>query len=278
MLPTPCHVVGDAHLGVAPREAEGELLRLLRSLPEYRGSLVIMGDLFDFWFAWRHAMPRVGFRVLAALADLHDAGIPVLWAGGNHDCWGGAALEAETGVRYTLAPWRDRIGAWDTLLVHGDGLRVREDAPYRRLRTVLRHPLSTAAFSWLHPDLATWIAARSSHTSRSARARDGGAGLLAVGEAALRASGGPQLVLHGHSHVPVLLQRGGGVYGNAGAWYLDRQFLRIDDDAIALCQWNATAPSTVLQRIERRPAESLPEGPPGTASLLPTDQPGPRVG
>jgi UDP-2,3-diacylglucosamine hydrolase len=99
-----------------------------------------MGDLFDFWFAWEHAMPRTGFRVLAALADLRDSGVPVLWIGGNHDCWGGETLALETGATYTLEPWRGRIGSWDTLLAHGDGLRVKEDAPYRRLRTVLRHP------------------------------------------------------------------------------------------------------------------------------------------
>lgn len=252
MLPTPCYVVGDAHLGVASREAERGLLHLLRTVPEDARSLVIMGDLFDFWFAWRHAMPRVGFRALAALADLHDAGIPVLWIGGNHDCWGGEALRAETGAEYTLDPWRGLIGPWDTLLAHGDGLRDKEDAPYRRLRTVLRHPLSITAFSWLHPNLATWIAARSSHTSRKARARDGGAGLLAVGSAALADPDGPRLVLHGHSHVPMLQQTGRGVYGNAGAWYLDQQYLVIDDAAITRRQWNGAAPATVLDRIERQ--------------------------
>jgi len=251
VLPTPCHVVGDVHLGVASPDAERALLRLLRAVPQEARSLVVMGDLFDFWFAWRHAMPRIGFRVLAALADLHDAGVPVLWIGGNHDCWGGEALEQETGATYTLEPWRGHIGAWDALLQHGDGLREVEDAPYRRLRTVLRHPWSISAFSWLHPNLATWIAAQSSHTSRKARARDGGAGLLAVGTQALNQPAGPQLVLHGHSHVPTVCAAGRGVYGNAGAWYLDQQFLRITDEAITLCQWSEDGASRDLQRVAR---------------------------
>jgi len=237
------------HLGVASPEAERAVLRFVRAVPLEARSLVIMGDLFDFWFAWRHAMPRVGFRVLAALADLHDADVPVLWIGGNHDCWGGEALERETGATYTLDPWRGRIGAWDALLAHGDGLREVEDAPYRRLRSVLRHPWSISAFSWLHPNLATSIAARSSHTSRKARARDGGAGLLAVGTQALQQAQGPELVLHGHSHVPTVQAVGRGVYGNAGAWYLDQQFLRIDDEAITLRQWMASGASTELGRI-----------------------------
>ncbi|MBL0941057.1 MAG: UDP-2,3-diacylglucosamine diphosphatase [Gemmatimonadaceae bacterium] len=251
MLSTPCHVVGDVHLGVASRESEMALLAFLRDIPSIGGSLVIMGDLFDFWFAWRHAMPRTGFRTLAALADLHDAGVPVVWIGGNHDCWGGDALRQETGAHYTLEPWQGAIGPWQAFLAHGDGLREKEDAPYRRLRTVLRHPWSIAAYSMLHPNLATRIAMASSKTSRKGRARDGGAGLRSVGGAQLAALNGPSLVIHGHSHVPTLERVGRGVYANAGAWYLDRQFLRIEDEQISRLEWQASGEHVVLDVIER---------------------------
>ena len=50
-------------------------LRFLRELRGQAASLVINGDLFDFWFEWRSVIPRTGFRVLAALADLADAGV-----------------------------------------------------------------------------------------------------------------------------------------------------------------------------------------------------------
>ncbi|WP_434480612.1 UDP-2,3-diacylglucosamine diphosphatase [Gemmatimonas sp.] len=258
MLPTPCHVIGDVHLGVASPESEQALLRLLRDVPSRARSVVIMGDLFDFWFAWESAMPRTGFRVLSALADLHDAGIPVLWIGGNHDCWGGDALQKETGAVYTLDPWRGRIGAWDAMLAHGDGLREVEDAPYRRLRAVLRHPWAIRAFGALHPTLATRIAMRSSKTSRKGRARDGGAGLLAVATAALTDVDGPQLVLHGHSHVPTLLRAGHGVYGNAGAWYLDRQYLVIDDEQVTRREWHPSGEHVVLDVAERPPQKATP--------------------
>ena len=252
MLPTPTLVIGDAHLGVASKDAERALLRLLRDLPARARALVIMGDLFDFWFAWRHAMPRTGFRVLAALADLHDAGIPVLWIGGNHDCWGGDALMAETGAQYTLDPWSGAIGAWRAELVHGDGLREVEDAPYRRLRRVLRHPLAIRAFGMLHPNLASRVALASSHTSRTRRAGDEGRGLLAVGSQSLSAPDGPNLVIHGHSHVPMLRRAGGGWYANAGAWYLDQQYLLIEHDQVSLRAWRDSGEDVVLHRGERQ--------------------------
>lgn len=250
MLPTPTYVIGDAHLGVASDSSERQLLKLLHSVPSDGHALVIMGDLFDFWFAWKHAIPRVGFRILAALADLRDAGIPVVWIGGNHDCWGGAVLESETGVTYTLDPWRNQIGSWDTLLMHGDGLRV-SDAPYRRLRSVLRHPASITAFSWLHPNIATWLAMKSSGTSRSARAKDGGVELKSVAEQAMLEADAPALVIHGHSHVPALERLSHGVYANAGAWYLDHQYLRIEDDLITLNQWHIDSKPTVIKRLRR---------------------------
>jgi len=254
VLPTPCYVIGDAHLGIAPADSERALLSFLRGIAGRARALVIMGDLFDFWFAWRHVMPRNGFRVLAAIADLRDAGVEVLWIGGNHDCWGGEQLAADTGASYTLEAWSGAIGAWHTVLAHGDGLRAREDAPYRRLRRILRHPLSIRAFRLLHPDLASRVALASSDTSRHRRAGDEGRGLLAVGTRLLEAPDGPQLVIHGHSHVPRLERAGGGWYANAGAWYLDRQYLRIDGNEVARSLWTDSGEEHVLD-VGHRPLE-----------------------
>ena len=73
MLNAPCYIVSDAHLGVASPEIERSFVSFLRGLAGEARSLVINGDLFDFWFEWRHVIPREGFRVLAAIAaGLHD--------------------------------------------------------------------------------------------------------------------------------------------------------------------------------------------------------------
>ncbi len=259
VLPSPVVLLGDAHLGIASSDAEEDLLRFLRHLPAHARSLVIMGDVFDFWFSWKHVMPRTGFRVLAALADLHEAGIPVVWIGGNHDCWGGETLAAMTGAHYTLDPWEGQLGAWHTRLAHGDGLREVEDRPYRRLRRVLRHSLAIRAYGWLHPNMATRLALRSSHTSRDRRAGDEGRGLRDVAASWMQRADDPELVVFGHSHVPALCRAGRGVYANAGAWYLDRQFLRITDTQIARVHWNGSAEGDVLDVIDRGAEEPLSE-------------------
>ena len=75
MLTAPCHIISDVHLGHAPESVERALIAYLRSLPGRAGSLLINGDLFEFWFEWRSVVPRPAVRVLAALMDLRDAGV-----------------------------------------------------------------------------------------------------------------------------------------------------------------------------------------------------------
>ena len=242
-LRTPCYVLSDAHLGVASPDVESTLLAFFEATRGDAGSYVVNGDLFDFWFEWRHVMPRTGFRTIAALAAARAAGAGVLWIAGNHDCWGGEILRHDVGVEYHVGPWRGRIGAWETLIEHGDGLRDVEDAPYRRLRAVLRNPVAIWAFRHLlHPDWATAIARASSHTSRGKRPRDGGVGLRRVAESRLSGPGAPALYVYGHSHTAALERlESGGVAANPGAWLDAPQALRIRDDDIALVRLDGTA-------------------------------------
>ena len=238
MLQTPCLIVSDAHLGAAPPDAERSLVALFELARREARSVILNGDVFDFWFEWRHVMPRSGFRSLAAMAAARDAGVEIVWLAGNHDCWGGDIIRQDVGVTYHVGPWRDRIGAWDTLIEHGDGLREVEDAPYRGLRAVLRHPLNIWAFRHLlHPDWASAIAKRSSHTSRNMRPRDGGEGLRRVALDRLAAANAPDLYVFGHSHAEALERApGGGIMANPGAWLDAPRCLRVDDASIAVAE------------------------------------------
>ena len=239
MLPAPAYVISDSHLGFATRDVERSMIRFLRHLPGRAGSLVINGDLFEFWFEWRHVIPRPAFRVLAAIADVRDAGIPVLMVAGNHDCWGGEILRDDVGIDFRDKPWEGTLAGWRTRVEHGDGLR-KEDSGYRALRRVLRNPVAIRLFRWLHPDLGSALATRTSHTSRTYQARDGGAGLRAAAAKRFEESPELQLLIYGHSHVAELvrMERSHGIYANAGSW-LDRPtFLRVQPDRIDLQRWD----------------------------------------
>ena len=273
ILEPPCYIMSDAHLGVGSPWDGGEraLRDFLRGITD--GSLLINGDLFDFWFEWQTVIPRASFRVLAALADLRERGVKVVWIAGNHDCWGGDILRDDVGVDYHVGPWEGTLGGWHARVEHGDGLRDREDRRYRALRAVIRNPTAVRAYRLLPADFATWLATRSSHASRTYSARDGGAGLRAVAERKLTADPRLELLVLAHSHVPTIERmHGGGVYANAGAWISGPRepgptFLMVTPEHISLNAW--VLPSGHVQRLnalDRVPGTEEPAG--GTEELL----------
>ena len=259
MLPAPAYVISDAHLGFATRDVERTLLRFFRHLHGHAGSLVINGDLFEFWFEWKHVMPRGTFRVLAALADLRDSGVPVLMIAGNHDCWGGEILRDDVGVDYRLDAWQGSLGGWRARIEHGDGLRGAEDRGYRALRALIRHPVSKWLFRWVHPDIGSAIASRTSHTSRTYQARDGGAGLRDSAAKRLGAQRDLELLIYGHSHVSELRRIGNAVYANAGSWLDQPNFLRITPERIELRRWanDSSDESVHLNALDRVAEKAL---------------------
>lgn len=238
------------------------MLRFLRHLHGRAASLLINGDLFEFWFEWRHVMPRRAFRVLAALADLRDSGVPILMIAGNHDCWGGEILRDDVGIDFRFGPWEGEVGGWRTRVEHGDGLRGPEDRGYRLLRSVLRNRVAISLFRQLHPDWGTALASRTSHTSRTYQARDGGSGLRQAAARQFELSPGLDLVIYGHSHVAELsrVPGGRGVYANAGSWLDHPTFLRVTPARIELRRWDdASNESVHLDGLDRVLEKPLPQ-------------------
>lgn len=253
------YVLADAHIGAASDDAERHLLSFLKWLPADAGGLVINGDLFEFWFEWHRVIPRRGFRVLAALADVVAAGIPVLWIAGNHDCWGGEVLRADVGVTYHVGTWRGKLAGWETRIDHGDGLRDQADRKYRAVRRVLRHPWAVWSFGHLlHPDWASALAGRTSHASRTYVPGDGGTGLRDVAFDVLTGDPSLDLVIFGHSHVRALERAAsGGVYANPGAWMSECTYLRIEAARVELRRWNGSAESDRLDVLDRGAEKAL---------------------
>lgn len=245
-------VVADAHLGQVPPAVEAAFHAFLDAVPQPGDHLVINGDLFDFWFEWKTVIPRRSFRALAALAELRDSGVDVLWVAGNHDCWGGEILREDVGVSYNLGPWEGSIAGWNVRIEHGDGLRDREDRGYRMIRPIMRHPIAIKAFRMLHPDWASRLAHGSSNASRNYRARDEGRGLRAYAKKQLEEASNLDVLVYGHSHVAALEQmENGRIFANAGSWLDAPTFLRLTDEAVELRQWDGSAQGACLNSINR---------------------------
>jgi len=234
------------------------VLSFLRHLRTSAASVIINGDLFEFWFEWKTVIPRTGFRVLSALADLREAGIPVVMIAGNHDCWGGDVLTKDVGVDYRMDGWEGGIGNWATRVEHGDGLRPVEDRGYRAVKWLMRNPLAIRAFRLLPPDLATAVAGGSSNASRTYASRDRGQGLRDAAVRELSRRRDTNLLVYGHSHVASLEQIAPTqIYANPGSWLDAPHFLRITAERVALRAWTGSAESADLHAFDRPAKESL---------------------
>ncbi|HEY0155607.1 MAG TPA: UDP-2,3-diacylglucosamine diphosphatase [Longimicrobium sp.] len=230
MQSKPAYIVSDIHLGAVPRETERAFRRFLDHAAEHAGSLLINGDLFDFWFEYKSVILREHFRVVAKLADVVEAGVPVSFVGGNHDAWAGSFLRDEVGVKLLDGPVEMELGGRRALVAHGDGVG-RGDYKYRALRKVIRHPASIAAFRRLHPDTGRRIAGLASSTEHKADSGDQAAKGRAAfirgwAEEQLARMPHVGLVVAGHAHVPEVVQVAPGrFYANSGDWIRSYTYL-----------------------------------------------------
>ncbi len=238
----PVYIASDVHLGAVPAARERLFIEFLDHVGNDAGSLLLPGDLFDFWFEYGAVVPGRHFRVLAALAALVEAGVPVVLMGGNHDAWGGRFLEEEVGVTFHAGPVRMDLAGRPALVAHGDGVG-RGDLKYRILKMILRSRVTIGAFRALHPELGLRIANAVSTTEAKADSDPAVQGRAEFIKAwALdQLEKDPTLgwVVCGHAHLPAVVDVGTGrYYLNAGDWVTHNSYIRIGTDrAPELMRW-----------------------------------------
>lgn len=235
-------IVGDSHLGSVPAEVEAAMLRFLEQVPQLGDALLINGDLFDFWFAWRRAIPRGGFRVASALLQLGKR-IPVLMTGGNHDRWGDSFWERDANVRFGSEGLRFRLGSSDVFALHGDGI-AEQHWSSRLMHRVTRHPVTIAAFRSLPPDLGFWLvdhlSGKLADSTRDGAVLDRAAqAQRAWAEARLTRDTSIGLLVMGHTHRVALSEPfPGRRYLNPGAWLDGLRYAVATETSVELRQFH----------------------------------------
>lgn len=196
----PVLVVSDVHLSPADPAGVGTFVRFLAGPAANVASLVIAGDLFEFWVTPDQAGEPAYRPLFDALRALVDGGVAVGFVEGNRDFAASPELRA---LGVTTLP--DVVvledGALRVAVTHGDRLcrrDVRYQAYRRAVRTPLvRHLLRVAPASLAH---RSGHAARAGSRMETARKADGDMALdaRAVTEF-LRATDADALVC-GHVH------------------------------------------------------------------------------
>jgi len=233
------YFISDIHLGSdtdsVSKDRISRLLTFFQQVEKDGDYLFIVGDLFDFWFEYKTAIPNDHFDILYALKTLLNKGIKIILLRGNHDFWIGNFFTDtlqipvyDDYIEITLQNKRCHIS-------HGDGI-AKNDKGYRFLKRILRHPLNIRLFSLLHPDFGHKLANFSSRMSREHRPdldiRDD-----YLDHARLLFENNIDIVVFGHTHVPKIVQENNHVYLNTGDWINEFTYGKLTDGQMTLNKW-----------------------------------------
>lgn len=159
----------DFHLGVPDRassmQREKKIVRWLDSVKDSAHSIYLLGDVFDFWFEYKHAIPKGFVRLLGKLAEIRDTGIPITFFTGNHDMWMFDYFPTELEIPVYKTPQQLLVGDRKLLIGHGDGLGPGDNA-YKRLKKIFESRLSQWLFARFHPNFGISLANKWSNFSR----------------------------------------------------------------------------------------------------------------
>lgn len=235
--------LADVHLGRhathTDRATERDLVAFLRAHERDVERLFLVGDVFDYYIEYRHAVPKGFARLQGLLAEWSDAGIEIAYTVGNHDPWHVGYFEEELGVRVVAEHLYEKLYNRVTYVSHGD--RETAGAARRILDAALRHPVPVWVYKSLVPaDLGIQLARYFSRWSGSRAPEVRPKVIRAQRQAARRvlSSGAADLVVMAHTHQAEHVRWPEGEYLNTGCWYRNRTFIRMDAEGPTLCRWD----------------------------------------
>jgi len=244
---TKIYFASDFHLG-APNEQESLVRekRIVRWLDEVRKDateIFLVGDIFDFWFEYKRAIPKGFVRLQGKIAEITDSGIPIHIFTGNHDMWIFDYIPKELGVTLFREPIIREWNGKKFYIGHGDGLGPG-DQGYKFLKKVFASPVCQWMFERLHPNLGIWLAEKSSRKSRAATG-DSDEKFLGVENEWLAIYAKEYLqkehvdyFVFGHRHLPLELEIApNAIYYNLGEWINYYTYLEFNGDKCILKKW-----------------------------------------
>lgn len=218
----------DFHLG-SPNYTdslvrEKKIVRWLNWAEPEMKELILLGDIFDFWFEYRHVVPKGYTRLLGKLAYLSDKGIPISIFTGNHDLWMKDYLKEETGARIFVAPTIREIDNKSFYLAHGDGLGPG-DRGFKWMKKIFENPVSQWLYSRIHPNtgiaLANYLSGKSRHSNKNTDAQFLGEDKewLIIHSRNILKADDIDFFIYGHRHLPLDIPLSASSrYINLGDW------------------------------------------------------------
>jgi UDP-2,3-diacylglucosamine hydrolase len=237
--------VSDHHFGLdavkSSAEREMMFIKWLDKIKPQTQALFILGDLFDYWFEYKKAVPKGHVRVLGKLAEFTDDGIPVYFFTGNHDMWMRDYFSKELHIPIIRKPEIFEINKQYFLLGHGDGLGPG-DKNYKRLKKLFTNPVARFFFRQLHPDIGLRLIKYFSQKNKLLSGEydhvfhgEDKEWLYLYSKKYLKKNPHINYFIFGHRHLPLKMPLSNqSVYFNTGDWLNHFSYLEYDGNKMAL--------------------------------------------
>ena len=228
--------IPDAHLS---DPSDDDFRDFVAFLGELNGRLnpadtvVIMGDLFDFWVGFCYVVPYKFLPILSGLLTLARKGVTIHYTEGNHDFFMGPFFTDFLGAEVHSEPWELAHAGMRILVAHGDQVNKR-DRGYRFLRLVLRSLPVRVLRHLVPPFLLALLARTMSRASRvyTDSKKDDKQGICRE-YAVMRFWEGYDAVVLGHFHSRdrwgLELDGRKRTYLNVGRWMGEHDYLLLDN-------------------------------------------------
>jgi UDP-2,3-diacylglucosamine hydrolase len=119
-------------------------LHWLNSIQPEAHALFLLGDIFDFWFEYKHVVPKGFMKIQSKLASLVAQGVSVYLFPGNRDWWMQDYFERELGIKIIRSNAVLIVGHVSLLVGHGD--EIGGSANYRCLK---QYVYNSAFIYWI---------------------------------------------------------------------------------------------------------------------------------
>lgn len=237
------YFASDFHLGVPDAASslarEKKIVQWLDTIKTDAQALFLVGDIFDFWFEYRHAIPKGFIRLQGKLAELTDSGLPVYFFTGNHDMWMFDYFTQELNIPVIRQPVSIQVNDKKLYIGHGDGLGPK-DYVYKVLKKVFANKLSQWLFARVHPNLGIGLAnywsrqSRISHT-QSEEVYKPGEEWLVFYCTEMEQRQHHDFYIFGHRHLPLDVEiNPGSRYINLGEWVNFCSYAEFDGQSVSL--------------------------------------------
>ena len=239
----PVYFISDIHLSLdlskQEKNRQETLFEFLHHVEKTGGTLIINGDLFDFYFEYKNVIPKMYFNFYYEIMKIRESGIKVHYILGNHDYWVQDFITDQLFDKTYESDTAFELGNKNFYITHGDGY-LSWDKGYRTLRSIIRSKLFISLYRMIHPSIgyaiANFISKKGSNYQHSEDYAKKISNEMAF-HAKKRIESGYNYFISGHYHQAEERKINNGKMVILGDWLSFFTYAKFDGDNLKLHYW-----------------------------------------